>query len=104
MPDTPKPTPPAAVKVRLIIDSDPHYDIKLRAESIGVLNNFWHAQGKTGTWAERFEDMLIATCKELMLREDLAPAAVVTKINDLKAAQAALTTKINEVAAKAAGA
>ena len=104
MPDTPKPTPPANVKVRLLIDSDANYDIKLQAEAIEVLNNFWHSQGLEGTWAQRFEAMLVSTVKQLMLREDLAPASVVAKINDLKAAQAALETKINQVAAKAAGA
>jgi len=104
MPDTPKPTPPAAVTVRLLIDSDPNYNIKLQAETIEVLNNFWHAQGLTGTFAKRFEAMLVDTAKQLMLREDLAPASIVAKINDLKAAQAALETKINQVAAKAAGA
>lgn len=101
---TPKPTPPAKVTIRLLVDSDPNYNIPLRAEAIEVLNNFWHAQGLTGTFAERFEQMLVATAKQLMLREDLAPSTVVEKINDLKAAQAALEARINTVAAKAAGA
>lgn len=100
---TPKPTPPTKVVVRLLVDNNANYNIPLRAEAVEVLNNFWHSQGLAGTFAERFEQMLVSTCKQLMLREDLAPASVVAKINDLKAAQAALDDRINTVAAKAAG-
>jgi hypothetical protein len=104
MPDTPKPAPPTNVTIRLLVDNDPNFNIKLRPESIEVLNNFWHAQGLNGTFAERFEQMMVDTAKALMMREDLAPASVLTKINDLKAAQVALDDKIAQVAAKAAGA
>lgn len=104
MPDPIKPAPPANVKLRLIVDSDANYDIKLQAEAIEVLNNFWFSQGLEGTWQQRFEAMMVNTCKQLMLRDDLAPAAVLAKIKDLKAAQAALDSKITQVAAKAAGA
>lgn len=104
MPETPKPAPPAAVTVRLVVDNDPNYNIKLRPEAIEVLNNFWHAQKLTGTFQERFEAMLLGTCKDLMLREELAPANVQAKIDKLKAAQAELQQAIDAAATKAAGA
>jgi len=91
-----KPAAPATVTIRVVVDgvATKH---ELKPGAIEVLNNFLHAQGYKGTFADRYITWLRAALKDLSRREEFAPTDMKTKMDALKAAQEAIAANADSV-------